>query len=153
MPGLIVIGYDGSADAVRAIDDAARVLDADAALVAHVWLQAPAAGESMLPLAATVPPLPDQDQRLGAAARNIAQDGAARTRRAGLNAEPVTLRATSTGDVGPMLATLADERGATAIVVGRRGVSRLEAAVLGSTSSATVREARCPVLVAPPPED
>jgi nucleotide-binding universal stress UspA family protein len=52
-----------------------------------------------------------------------------------------------------MLAQLAAKRDALAIVVGRRGVSRLEAAVLGSVSDATVRAAHCPVLVVPAPDD
>jgi nucleotide-binding universal stress UspA family protein len=153
MPGLIVIGYDGSEDSAHAVDAAARVLDADAAAVVHVYLAGLAAGETVLPLGPAAPPPPAQDEELEAAAWNIAQEGADRARRAELNAEPVTLRGTSTGDVGRMLATLADERDATAIVVGRRGVSRLEAMVLGSTSNATVREAHCPVLVVPSASD
>ncbi len=149
---LIVIGYDGSADAGHAIDAAARVIGAGTALVAHVWLHGLAGGETTLPLAAAPPPLIEQDEQLEAAARALADEGAARARAAGLDAEPVVVRAESVGDIGRVLATLAEERGAAAIVVGRRGVSRLEAAILGSASNATVREARCPVLVVPSPE-
>jgi nucleotide-binding universal stress UspA family protein len=59
----------------------------------------------------------------------------------------------SAGDIGVTLARLAEERDATAIVVGRRGISRLEAVVLGSVSDATVRQAHCPVLVVPAPDE
>jgi nucleotide-binding universal stress UspA family protein len=52
-----------------------------------------------------------------------------------------------------MLASLAEERDAAAIVVGRRGMSRLEAVVLGSVSDAAVREAHRPVLVVPAPDE
>jgi nucleotide-binding universal stress UspA family protein len=147
MAGLIVIGYDGSEDAAHAIDSAGRVLDADAALVVNVWMPGLAAADSVLPLGAAPPPLPDQDEQRESVAHGTAQEGVARAVQAGLKAEPMTVRGTSPGDIGHALATLADERGAMAIVVGRRGISRLKEVVLGSTSTATVREARCPVLV------
>jgi nucleotide-binding universal stress UspA family protein len=59
------------------------------------------------------------------------------------------LRCGAAADVGRLLGALADEYEAELIVVGRRGVSRLEAVVLGSVSNDTVREARRPVLVVP----
>ena len=153
MPGLIVIGYDGSVDARRAVS-AARALDADRGLVVSVWQPPPAVGTAGVPVGvAPVLAAPEDEQRLEAAARRIAEEGVALAREAGVAAEPVVLSGASAGEIGRMLATLAEERDATAIVVGRRGMSRLEAVVLGSVSDSTVREARCPVLVVPAPDE
>jgi nucleotide-binding universal stress UspA family protein len=153
MPGLAVIGYDGSADSRRAIA-ASRTLDVDRALVVNVWqapLAAPDAGMSL----GGVPVLPavEDVERLEAAAHGTADEGAALAREAGLRAEAVVARGDSPKDIGSTLARIADERAAAAVVVGRRGMSRLEAVVLGSVSDATVREARCPVLVVPAPDE
>jgi nucleotide-binding universal stress UspA family protein len=152
MAGLIVIGYDGSVDAKRAIEKASA-LDAEQALVVNVWQPGLAAGTAALPIGAEPLPSPGDDEELEGAARQTAEDGAARAASVGLRAEPVVIRDGSAAEVGRMLAQLAAERDALAIVVGRRGVSRLEAAVLGSVSDATVRAAHCPVLVVPAPDD
>jgi nucleotide-binding universal stress UspA family protein len=153
MPGLIVIGYDSSIDARRAIE-AARILDAQRALVVNVWQPPLAAGTAGLPFGAPAElPAPGDEQQLQEAAQRTAQEGVTRAREAGITAEPVVLRDGSAEDVGSRLAAVAEEHAAAAIVVGRRGVSRLEAAVLGSVSNAAVRSAHCPVLVVPAPDD
>jgi nucleotide-binding universal stress UspA family protein len=59
------------------------------------------------------------------------------------------MRVGASAEIGRVLDELADEYEADLIVVGRRGVSRLEAIVLGSVSNDTVRESRRPVLVVP----
>jgi nucleotide-binding universal stress UspA family protein len=149
MSGLIVIGYDGSDDARHAIDAAAAFLHATDAVVANVWRPAVVAATSM-PLAApaTPPPSDEQDEALASAAERVAAEGAQRAADAGLEARAET-RCGAAADIGRMLSALADEYDADLIVVGRRGVSRLEAAVLGSVSNDTVRESRRPVLVVP----
>jgi len=153
MPGLIVIGYDGSVDSRRAVA-AARALDADRALVVNVWKPSLAVGTPPVPMGGgPVLPTPGDDERLEAAARETAEEGTALALEAGVAAEPILVRGASAGEIGKHLAALAQERDATAIVVGRRGVSRLEAVVLGSVSDATVREAHCPVLVVPAPDE
>jgi nucleotide-binding universal stress UspA family protein len=152
MPGLIVIGYDGSTDARRAVY-AARMLDADRALVVNVW-QPPIADDTASIPIGTAPALPasGEEEQFEAGARHTAEEGAALATEAGVTAEPVLLRG-SAGRIGKLLTSLAEERDATAIVVGRRGISRLAAVVLGSVSDATVREAHCPVLVVPAPDE
>jgi nucleotide-binding universal stress UspA family protein len=153
MSGLIVIGYDGSVDARRAVA-AARAMDAERALVVNVCEPPLAAGTSPLPMGAgQVLPTPDDEARREAAARETSEEGAELARQAGFAAEPVVVRGASAGEIGKLLAALAQERDATAIVVGRRGISRLEAVVLGSVSDATVRQAHCPVLVVPAPDE
>lgn len=152
MSGLIVIGYDGSDEARYAVDAAATILRATEAVVANVWRPAVVPATTM-PLAApaTPPPSDEQDAALEQAARRVAEEGAQRASEAGLHARP-ELRCGASADVGRMLGSLADEYEADLIVVGRRGVSRLEAVVLGSVSNDTVREARRPVLVVPHPD-
>lgn len=81
----------------------------------------------------------------------MAEEGVQRASDAGLRARP-ELRCGAPADVGRLLGALADEYEADLLVVGRRGVSWLEAVVLGSVSNETVRHARRPVLVVPSPE-
>jgi nucleotide-binding universal stress UspA family protein len=150
MPDTLVIAYDGSRDAQRAIA-AASALRADTAVVVTVW-HPPLAAPTAMPLGSTLP-APGDDERLEQAARETAEEGVVRAREIGLDAEPAVMRGGSPDDVGHLLAQVASERGATAIVVGRRGISRLEAVVLGSVSNATVREAHCPVFVVPAPDE
>jgi nucleotide-binding universal stress UspA family protein len=149
MSGLIVIGYDGSDEASYAIDAAATILRATEAVVANVWTPAVVPATAM-PAAAplSVPPSDEEEAALEKAARRVAEDGVRRASDAGLRARP-ELRCGAAADVGRLLGALADEYEAELIVVGRRGVSRLEAVVLGSVSNDTVREARRPVLVVP----
>jgi nucleotide-binding universal stress UspA family protein len=153
MPGTIVIGYDGSLDAKRAIE-AACALSPDRALIVNVWQPPLAAGTLGAPFGAgPALPTPGDEEQLRDAARRIAEEGTALARERGLTAEPITVSDGSAGDIGSTLARFAQERDATTIVVGRRGISRLEAVVLGSVSDATVRDAHCPVLVVPAPDD
>ena len=150
MNGLIVIGYDGSDEAGHAIDAAATILRATDAVVANVWRPA-VAPASATPLAAVTPPSAgDEDAALERAAWQTAEEGARRAADAGLQALAET-RCGTGADVGRLLAVIAEEHDADLILVGRRGVSRLEALVLGSVSKDTVREACRPVLVVPYP--
>ena len=52
-----------------------------------------------------------------------------------------------TGDIGPTLCALADERSADVIVVGSRGHGAIRRALLGSVSTHLVNHAPCPVVV------
>jgi nucleotide-binding universal stress UspA family protein len=150
---LIVIGYDGSDEARHAIDAVAAILRTADAVVANVWspMVVPA---TATPLAApaTPPPSDDQDAQLELAARRVVDEGVERASDVGLRARS-ELRCGAAGDVGRLLGQLADEYEADLVVVGRRGVSRLEAVVLGSVSNDTVRQSRRPVLVVPYADD
>ena len=147
MPKLVIIGYDGSPDAERAIDFAAARLDAGAARVVTVWESGLAVAEAAPPLGAPVPPSPDEDRRLEAAAREIADAGAGRARAAGLRAEAETKLRIGVGETAQALLDVADQHDADLVVVGRRGMGRIRSAVLGSVSDAAVRDGRRPVLV------
>jgi nucleotide-binding universal stress UspA family protein len=86
---------------------------------------------------------------VGSAVREVADEGAARARQAGLNAEAVVARGASAEDIAKTLCDLAETRDATLVVVGRRGMSRLKELVLGSVSNAAIHDGRRAVLVVP----
>jgi nucleotide-binding universal stress UspA family protein len=149
MAGLVVIGYDGSHDAQRAIDLAAGALRADAAVVVNVWSIPMTTTQPGALLGAPTPPIEAELQRFEQAARRLAEEGAARARQAGLSAEAHLARGATPAEIATVLCDLAEDRGATLVVVGRRGQSRLKEVVLGSVSNAAVHDERCPVLVVP----
>lgn len=152
MAGLVVIGYDGSHDAQRAIDLAAGALRADAAVVVNVWSIPMTTTQPGALLGAPTPPIEAELQRFEQAARRLAEEGAARARQAGLSAEAHFARGATPAEIATVLCDLAEDRGATLVVVGRRGQSRLKEVVLGSVSNAAVHDGRCPVLVVPSDE-
>jgi nucleotide-binding universal stress UspA family protein len=149
MAGLVVIGYDGSYDAQRAIDVAGGALRADAALVVNVWGIPITVTQPGAPFGAPTPPLEAELRRFEQAARRLAEEGAARARQAGLSAEAHIARGTTPGEIATVICDLAEARGATLLVVGRRGQSRLKEVVLGSVSNAAMHDGRRPVLVVP----
>jgi len=87
--------------------------------------------------------------RREAAAREIAEEGAARARAAGLAAGADVPQGESAGDIGAALLDAAEQHDADLVVVARRGISLFRAVVLGSVSDAAVRDGRRPVLVVP----
>jgi nucleotide-binding universal stress UspA family protein len=152
MAGLVVIGYDGSHDAQRAIDLAGGALRADAALVVNVWGIPITATQPGAPFGAPTPPKEAELQRFEQTARRLAEEGAARARQAGLSAEAQIARGTTPTEIARILCDLAEDRGATLVVVGRRGQSRLKEVFLGSVSNAAVHDGRSAVLVVPSDE-
>jgi nucleotide-binding universal stress UspA family protein len=150
MAGLIIVGYDGSADAQRAMTVAAGFVRVESALVLTAWhLPIVAAEGAIAPVAAPAAAPREQQPELEQAARRTAQDGAGRARAAGIQAEAETRRCAGAADVARTLMDVAEERDADLVVVGRRGISRLKAAVLGSVSDAVLRDGGRPVLVVP----
>ena len=149
MTGLIVIGYDGSADARDAVDFAAAALRGETALVVNVWQPALATAPAIAQPGALLPPASEEERQLELAARRIAEEGAALARDAGLGAEPEVRGGAGVGEVAAALHDVAEQRDADLLVVGRRGMSRLRAALLGSVADAAVRDGRHPVLVVP----
>jgi nucleotide-binding universal stress UspA family protein len=147
MTGLIVIGYDGSSDARHAVAFAAAAVRAETALVVNVWQPALATAPPMAQPGVALPPTSEEERQLEVAAHRIAEEGAALARDAGLGAEPEVRGGAGVGEVAAALHDVADQREADLLVVGRRGMSRLRAALLGSVADAAVRDGRHPVLV------
>ncbi|GAA4247320.1 universal stress protein [Dactylosporangium darangshiense] len=153
----VVIGFDGSPAAERAIRDSAALLGTHPALVVTVW----EAGRSFA--AATAPivglqPAPimlDIRGALVAEAREqevmqiTAQRGAQLAREAGY-ADATGLAVAEDATVAATLIRVATERHSPGLVVGAHGHSRVAEFLLGSTSRALVARAPCPVVVTGP---
>lgn len=155
---MILIGYDGSADAKAAIDHTAVLFPGAQTAVLAVW-------KSFEPLSyhgglagafAYSGPLgrrpedfnfEEWDRSLEKAAHAQATEGAERATRAGLDATPrVARRRESVADA------IIDEAGAldaAAIVVGSRGNTRARSWLVGSVSHAVLEHADRTVIVVP----
>ena len=149
----ILIGYDGSDAASRAIREAAELFDSRPVLVATVWEPALAYASTAMPgMGADLQPAPIDieaaqgvEQQLEARARRTADEGAEIARSAGLQAEALTVA--DEVNVAEAIVELARERRVAAIVVGSRGLTGLRARLEGSTSRGVIKHAACPVLV------
>jgi nucleotide-binding universal stress UspA family protein len=153
-PDGILIAYDGSAPAADAVAAAGRLFPGARAVVLTVWASVrPGAAAARVALSQDV--IEQAVRNLDGAAQQVAEltshEGAERARAAGLDASPVTARAERS--VAAAIVQLADERDASAIVVGSRGRSSVRSAVLGSVSNALVHHCDRPVLVVHPPGD
>lgn len=148
----ILLCYDGSEDAKRAISRAAELFPAAGALVLHVW--------EPLKDVASVPRLPGLHGMLEAGlaemdeigeeiSGRLAAEGAELAGSAGLSAEALSVR--GKGRAWRNILALARERDVSVIVLGQRGVSAAELAILGSVSNPVVHRADRPVLVVPNP--
>ncbi len=149
----VLIAYDGSDSARRCVSEAAELFGSRRVVVVTVWEPglAYAAAMPMSGLESDAGPVIDveaareADDELQARAERIARDGAELARSAGLQAE--ALAVPEEARVADAIAEQAREIGAAAIVVGSRGLSGLRARMEGSTSSAVLKHAPCPVLV------
>ena len=142
----ILICYDGSNEAKRAVDTAAALLGRRHAVVLNV---APAMtlAESMATTPSLVPGGAFEDLNRADALQR-AEAGAARARRAGLHAEP---RATIARSTWQGIVDVADELDAAVIVIGSRGFSGVREFAHGSVSHDVATHARHPVLIVTPP--
>ena len=150
----ILICYDGSANARLAITRAFELFPDRPALVLHVW-------ESLKGVA-SVPPVPglsgvlkgglDEMDAIGAdVSHTTAEEGARLAAEAGLTAEPLSTQAPGRAWRG--ILAVAREHDVVAIVMGRRGISGAERALLGSVSNGVLHGADRPVVVVPERDD
>lgn len=130
----IVIGYDGSEPAVRALDRVAVLAD-DETVVSIVT-----AGSILPPRSrpAAEPGSPEADERAG-----VLEEGAERLADRGIDVHVVE----AITDPASAILQTARETGADLIVVGTRGRTRAARALLGSVSQRVLRDAPCDVLV------
>ena len=150
---MILIAYDGSRDARAAVDRAGELLRGERATVVTVWepfLDVMARTGAGLGLAPGIVDYEEIDRGYERSARERAVEGVERARRAGLNAQPRT-RARHTTIADAILAE-AEEVGASAIVLGTRGLTGIKSFLLGSVSHAVLQHADRPVIVVPSPE-
>lgn len=152
---MILISYDGSADAQAAVDRAAALTPNAEATVLTVWepfldvlVRTCSFGDGMGVASAYV-----DSEAIDAASRDAAlataTTGAQRATQAGLVARPrsESLR----GDVASTIVAVAAELDADVIVMGTRGLNGIKSFLLGSVSHHVTQHADRPVLVVPSP--
>ena len=148
---MILIAYDGSADAQAAIERAGELLSGESATVFTVWerfIDVVTRTGAGMPIGEV--DYESLDRGYEEQARQRAEEGAERAARAGLNAQPRTRGRHNS--IASTILTEADEVGAAAIVLGTRGLTGLKSLLLGSVSHAVVQHAHVPVLVVPSAE-
>jgi nucleotide-binding universal stress UspA family protein len=148
----VLIAYDGSNTARRAVREAATLLGSRQVLVVTVWEPAlayetsmPTAGLEMAPVPVDVEEAREVEEALHDRARRTAQDGAELAQSLGFQAKGLAVA--DDVHVADAIVRLAREKGVPAIVVGSRGLKGLRARLEGSTSNAVLKHAPCPVLV------
>lgn len=141
----VLICYDGSADARRAIEVAAELLGPRRAIVLDVApLLTVDQGYAVAASGAAATSFADLNM---ADALRRAELGAERARRAGFTAEPRETLASCTWEG---IVDVADEVGASLIVLGSRGLTGLRELLRGSVSQGVAEHAGRPVLIVPP---
>jgi nucleotide-binding universal stress UspA family protein len=143
----ILICYDGSEGADRAIDAAAALLGRRHAIVLDVGpiLTAPESYAVIPPVA----PGPTFEELNEDDALRRAEAGAQRARRAGFEADARGEVAAPTWDG---VVAVADEIDAAVIVIGSRGLTGAREVFEGSLSHQVAGHAGRPVLIVPPPK-
>jgi nucleotide-binding universal stress UspA family protein len=147
-PRSVLIGFDGSPESEAAIRAAATLLAPRRAVVAHVSDAVPALLVHAGPRRGAVGELEEEEAR---AAARIAERAAELAERAGF--EALAVMATGKPKAWPKLLELADQHGAEAVVVGSRGIGRVESALFGSVSAGLLHNSRLPLLIVPPLPD
>jgi nucleotide-binding universal stress UspA family protein len=149
--GPILLCFDGSDDAAHAIATAGAMLEAHEAVVLSVWERAPSwePYDPATVLTAPVSRLASNALGLDEIARDDDRErvkaGAELASRAGFNAQ----ERIAEGKPWRVICDVAKELDASLIVLGARGLSRVQSALLGSVSSAVVHHAGRPVLIVP----
>lgn len=150
---MVLICYDASPTAKRAISVASTVLGHKPATVLHVW-QPPT--EFVEPdwfggvSTAVGPPIAELEGLALERAERVTREGTELAGRAGLTVKPRT--ELSAGRVWRTIIDVAHDIEAEVIVVGARGLSTVRSVLVGSVSNAVVHHAHIPVLVVPPPD-
>jgi nucleotide-binding universal stress UspA family protein len=151
--GPVVVGFDGTAAAERALRESAALLAPRPALVVVVWeagrafelMTLPTRALEMPPVSLDVRAAIEAEKAAYEAAEGLAEQGAALATELGYQAEGLAVADELT--VTDTLLRIATEQDSQAVVVGSHGRRGLTAALLGSTSRGVVERAPCPVLV------
>lgn len=148
----VLIAYDGSDTARRAVREAAKLFGSRRVLVVTVW-EPGLAYESEIPMTGVEMPVVPVDIEGARKLEEELHQRAVRTAQAGAElAQSVGLQATGLAvadevHVADAIVGAARKRGVAAIVVGSRGLKGLRARLEGSTSKAVLKGAPCPVVV------
>jgi nucleotide-binding universal stress UspA family protein len=148
----VLVAYDGSPEADRAVEQAAHLFPGARATVVTCWTSAHEAARdahTVMPSGMIAVGVERMDEATRDRAYAAASEGARRATAAGLRAS--ASEQSARGAVWGALVALADELAVDAIVVGPRRQSELRPFVLGSTSHGVLHHARVPVLLAGAP--
>ena len=151
--GPVVIAFDGSPAALRALREAAELLAPRPGLVVVVWeagaaydfATIPSAGLELPPGQLDLRAAAELDQKLLTDAERMARNGAAIAFSLGMPADALAVADEVT--VSETLVRVAREVDAAAVVVGRHERGALHEVFVGSTTKGLLRHAPCPVLV------
>lgn len=149
--GPVLLAYDGSDAAAAAVQRAGTLLAERHAIVVHVWdsLSALLLHTDVSRLAGTMREAADElDAEDRRQAELIVAHGIEIARDAGFEAEARTARGKP--KAWPQILEVADSADASVVVLGSRGLGRVESALLGSVSSGLLHHSRRPVLIVPP---
>jgi nucleotide-binding universal stress UspA family protein len=144
--GPLILCYDGSKGAVDAIRQAGALFTGGRALVLTAWQSVPIPGS--LGMGGEAAPIVNNVELDRAAAERggrLADEGVRIAQRAGLQAEPLPVKAP--GAIWETIVDLANRHDAGTIVMGSRGVTGIRAMLLGSVSNAVVHHADRPTLI------
>jgi nucleotide-binding universal stress UspA family protein len=144
----IVICYDGSPGAARAIEAAAKLLGPRRSVVLDVAL--PITPEQSVATISPIVPSASFEQVNVEDASDVAARGAELARASGFEAEARAVLGSPTWEG---VVDVANEVGAPVIVIGSRGLNALHEAFEGSLSHEVAEHAGRPVLIVPPPHD
>lgn len=148
--GIMVLAYDGSHTARRAVKYAGRFLTADRAVVLTVWAPAQRGPEpSAVDLDGPPDPLDTDDIDIAFAdAQRTNTEGLRLARAVGLTAEPMCVA--MEGTVWSTIIDAADSLDADLIVTGTRGTTGLRSLLQSSVADHVLRHGHRPVLIVPP---
>jgi nucleotide-binding universal stress UspA family protein len=151
---MILICYDGSEDAKSAIEHGGELLSGQRATVLTVWETFAQVIVHSPSGFAFAPGMVNDTEQIDAAAREYAEDraqeGVELARTAGLEAQARTVSQETT--TAEAILDEADAVGATAILMGSRGLTGLKSVLLGSVSHAVIQHADRAVIVVPSPD-
>jgi nucleotide-binding universal stress UspA family protein len=136
----ILVGYDGSSNAKRALDRAVSISQSLSAPLRII-----VAVNTMLPVYGTAAPYYPADY-----AAEATKEGKKSLDEAMARAKQVSQKVTGAvvdGHPAQMLLESAEREGCDLIVLGRRGISGVERFLLGGVSSSVVNNSKCDVLV------
>lgn len=145
----VLIAYDGSPESRAAVSAAVEFFRGHRLIVVTAWepgLAALLASASGVALRSPHGAMAGEVARVEhAQVADIARAGAELAKNCGVAAEPLAI--TEAPGVAAAIASEADRLDAWAVIVGSRGLGRVKAPLLGSTSQALLRATARPVLV------
>jgi nucleotide-binding universal stress UspA family protein len=143
--GPLLLCFDGSTRAARAIKRAGALFAGRDALVATVWQPTPLGSIAWSGVTASMVEFFKFDRASAEVGRRVADEGVRIAMEAGLHATPLAVEAN--GSVWTTIVDIADRQDAATIVMGSRGLTDLRSTLLGSVSRAVIHHTDRPMLI------